>query len=94
MGQKWYAVFIGTQPGIYKTWAECKLQTHGVSCAEFKSFTSEAAAIAWLKEKETTHMLPQAPTNLAPTEKTAIKRDRSKTPEPTIKRDRSTSQGN
>lgn len=37
---KYYAVGIGLQPGVYKTWAECQKQTMGVSGAKFKSFAS------------------------------------------------------
>lgn len=33
-----YAVRKGFKPGIYKTWDECKEQTHGCTGAEFKSF--------------------------------------------------------
>lgn len=41
---KVYVVWVGYNPGIYKTWAECKAQINGFSSAKFKSFkTSEEA---------------------------------------------------
>lgn len=37
---KVYAVAIGHQPGIYNSWEECKLQTHGFKKAKYKAFLS------------------------------------------------------
>lgn len=34
----YYAVHLGHQPGVYKTWAEAKIQTDGFSGAKFKKF--------------------------------------------------------
>ena len=51
MGTKWYAVAVGKKPGVYKSWDECKLQTNGVSGADFKSFNTEDAATTWLKDR-------------------------------------------
>jgi ribonuclease HI len=45
---KYYAVKKGYNPGIYATWEECKQQTQHFSGAEFKSFSSEADAKAYL----------------------------------------------
>ena len=42
--KKFYAVKVGKQPGIYKTWAECQKQVTGYSGALFKSFPTEAEA--------------------------------------------------
>ncbi len=42
--QKFYAVKVGREPGIYKTWAECQKQTSGFPSAVFKSFTTMAQA--------------------------------------------------
>src|SRR5262245_15674315 len=47
-GVKVYAVRVGRQPGIYKTWAECEIQVKGFSGAELKSFASADLAQAWL----------------------------------------------
>lgn len=38
MAEKFYAVRKGLTPGIYRTWDECKANTHGFSGAEYKSF--------------------------------------------------------
>jgi ribonuclease HI len=35
-----YVVWIGKEPGIYTTWAECQQQTKGVKGAKFKGFKS------------------------------------------------------
>lgn len=37
-------VWDGREPGIYKTWDECKKQTHGYDSAKFKGFETEAEA--------------------------------------------------
>lgn len=44
----YYAVAKGTQTGIYKTWAECKAQTHNVSKPVFKKFATLDAAKTFL----------------------------------------------
>ncbi|CRF28811.1 Ribonuclease H [Mycobacterium tuberculosis] len=41
---KFYVVWEGRQPGIYKSWAECQAQTDGYPQAKFKSYESEAEA--------------------------------------------------
>ena len=43
-----YAVKRGLVPGIYHTWADCQKQTHQVSGAIFKSFTTQQAADQYL----------------------------------------------
>ncbi|AEI39079.1 ribonuclease H [Paenibacillus mucilaginosus] len=45
---KWYVVWEGRQPGVYKTWAECQAQTSGFPQAKFKAYESEAEAKAML----------------------------------------------
>lgn len=42
--QKYYVVWEGRKPGIYKTWDECRMQVEGFEQARFKSFESEEAA--------------------------------------------------
>ncbi len=42
--QKYYVVWKGRKPGIYKTWAECERQTKGFQGASFKSFPTLAEA--------------------------------------------------
>ncbi len=39
-----YTVARGRQPGIYKTWAECKAQVDGFKGARFKKFSTESEA--------------------------------------------------
>lgn len=46
--QKYYVVWEGKVPGIYKTWAECQAQTNGYPQARFKAYESEAEAKAAL----------------------------------------------
>ncbi|MFD0696020.1 ribonuclease H [Paenibacillus sp. GCM10027628] len=41
---KFYVVWVGHQPGIYRTWAECQTQTKGYPQARFKSYESEDEA--------------------------------------------------
>lgn len=54
MEQKYYAVKVGKTPGIYRTWEECKDNTHGYPGAVFKSFkTLEEACIFADVEYET-----------------------------------------
>jgi ribonuclease HI len=35
---KYYVVWVGKQPGIYRTWPECQEQTKGVPDAKYKSY--------------------------------------------------------
>jgi len=44
-GQKWYVVWKGIEPGIYKTWQECKQQIDGFEGARYKSFETQDQAI-------------------------------------------------
>lgn len=45
---KFYAVRVGRNPGIYKTWAECQKETTGYGGAIFKSFESLDDAQAFI----------------------------------------------
>lgn len=42
--QKYYVVWEGRKPGVYATWAECKLQTDQFTGAKYKSYESKQAA--------------------------------------------------
>lgn len=42
--QKYYVVWEGHNPGIYKSWEECKLQTNNYPQAKYKSFLNQATA--------------------------------------------------
>lgn len=48
MAQKFYAVREGKKPGIYMTWAECKVQISGFSGAVYKSFPKREDAEQFL----------------------------------------------
>jgi ribonuclease HI len=41
---KFYVVWVGHNPGIYSSWAECQAQTKGYPQAKFKSYESELEA--------------------------------------------------
>lgn len=53
LAQKYYAVRRGRQPGIYRTWPETQKQVSGFSGAQYKSFTTEAGAKAFMTAKAT-----------------------------------------
>ena len=42
--KKFYVVWVGREPGIYPTWAECAEQVEGFSGAKYKAFEREAQA--------------------------------------------------
>lgn len=42
--QKFYVVWKGVKPGVYKTWEECKQQINAFEGARYKSFESEGEA--------------------------------------------------
>lgn len=42
--QKYYVVWKGKKPGIYKSWEECKQMISGVKNAQYKSFLTMAEA--------------------------------------------------
>jgi len=42
--KKFYVVWNGKNPGIYKSWDECKKQVEGVNGAKYMGFESEAEA--------------------------------------------------
>lgn len=44
--QKFYVVWSGTEPGIYRTWDECKARTIGVKASRYKSFPTREEAEA------------------------------------------------
>ncbi|MBO0857682.1 MAG: ribonuclease HI [Chloracidobacterium sp.] len=46
--KQYYAVRNGRQPGIYRTWEECKAQVDGYTNAQFKGFTSLEEAEAYM----------------------------------------------
>jgi len=42
--QKYYVVWQGREPGVFKTWKECEEQVKGFETARFKSFETEQEA--------------------------------------------------
>lgn len=42
--QKFYVVWAGRKPGIYRTWADCEKQVKGYKGARFKSYESQTEA--------------------------------------------------
>lgn len=48
MASKYYAVRKGRKSGIYRTWDECKSQVFRYEGAEYKSFPTEAEALAYM----------------------------------------------
>ena len=41
---KFFVVWEGKEPGIYRSWEECKRQIHGYEGAIYKGFATEAEA--------------------------------------------------
>lgn len=44
-GSKFYVVWVGRNPGIYRSWDECQVQINGFDGARFLSFTDEIEAV-------------------------------------------------
>lgn len=57
MKNKIYAVRKGRTTGIFNNWEECKESVNGFKGAEFKSFSSETEAKAYLKNEDLIHDL-------------------------------------
>ena len=38
--QKYYVVWVGTVPGVYISWEECKAQVHGFPKAKYKAYST------------------------------------------------------
>lgn len=49
---RYYAVRVGLQPGIYRSWDTCKQQVIGVKGARFKAFDSQQDAEAFIQQTE------------------------------------------
>ena len=50
MAKKFYAVRNGRVPGVYMTWADCEKQVKGFGGAIYKSFPTEAEALAFVED--------------------------------------------
>ncbi|GFN35253.1 ribonuclease H1 domain-containing protein [Tepidimicrobium xylanilyticum] len=49
---KYYAVRVGRNKGIYKTWAECEAQVKGFSNAVYKKFSTYEEAINFIEDND------------------------------------------
>ncbi len=49
---KFYAVRVGLVPGIYTNWEQCAVQVYGFPKAQYKSFFTEEAALAYMRGEE------------------------------------------
>jgi ribonuclease HI len=61
--QKFYAVAVGRETGIYDNWNECEKQVKGFSGAKFKSFETLAEAGAYLKGSNLSDRASSSPLN-------------------------------
>lgn len=50
--KSFYAVRAGFRTGIYDSWEECKKQTEGFKCAQYKKFSSLAEAGEWMTAEQ------------------------------------------
>ena len=48
MSSNYYAVKVGRNIGIYKTWDECKKEIDGFNGAKYKKFSTESEALAFI----------------------------------------------
>jgi ribonuclease HI len=61
---KWYVVWVGEVPGVYRSWSECETQVKGYPGASFKSFTSrEEAEVAFQSGVNTSFSLNRTRSN-------------------------------
>ena len=44
--RRFYVVWEGREPGVYDSWEECEAQVNGYPGAKYKSFSSQADAVA------------------------------------------------
>ena len=66
MKKKFYVVWSGLTPGIYRNWDDCQAQIKGVKGAVYKSFDSKeeaerayaSPAYEYVKRREKTHPIP------------------------------------
>ncbi|GAB4451609.1 MAG: ribonuclease H family protein [Anaerolineae bacterium] len=64
---KYYVVWVGRKPGIYRSWDECAAQVNGFPGAKYKSFESEKEAQAAFRQAWQQHIGSKAvPASLPP----------------------------
>ena len=66
---KFYVVWEGHQPGVYKTWAECQTQINGYSGAKYKSFATLSLAEKAFTEPADAHYGTGTSKKKTPTQK-------------------------
>lgn len=59
MAGKYYAVRVGSRPGIYLSWAECEAVTKGYPGAVFKSFKTRAEAEVFMNGEAKTEAVKE-----------------------------------
>ncbi|MEM1225112.1 MAG: ribonuclease H family protein [Planctomycetota bacterium] len=74
---KFYTVWNGRRPGVYRNWQQCQDQINGFSGAKYKSFSSLAAAEKAFAEPADRHWGVTDPNSPAKSKKTTPKIDRS-----------------
>ena len=53
---KYYVVWVGVNPGIYTSWADCEAQIKGFPNAKYKAFKSASQAEAAFKDSSTNYI--------------------------------------
>ncbi len=53
---KFYVVWVGVNPGVYDSWADCQKQIKGFPNAKYKSFKTKEAAQAAFKDSAMDHI--------------------------------------
>jgi ribonuclease HI len=64
--KQYYAVRIGREPGIYRTWDECKAQVDGYAKAQYKGFGSLEEAEEYMGFVNTKKPAPGMPSSAEP----------------------------
>lgn len=59
---KFYTVFVGRQPGVYRSWDACKAQVSGYKGATYKSFDNQQDAENFLTSTTSPISHPSSPT--------------------------------
>lgn len=59
MASKYYVVWVGRKPGIYRSWTDCKAQTDKFPAAKFKSFKTSEEADAAFSRSNTSSSKPK-----------------------------------
>ena len=64
--KQYYAVRSGREPGIYRTWEECKAQVDGYAKAQYKGFVSLEEAEAYMGFVSTNNPDARKPSSARP----------------------------